>query len=244
MRTRHLEVAEPVHQSCDRVVRLRFILLPNQLGVCASVGARRRVVAERGERFHIRRGESRVGRVEARKAAPVFRGFLELSRFGRLFGDDFDGANAFGGERSALQLGPALELWSVGEVKPVEERSGIELGGSCPIFRRERRTEFLDVAPDSRGIESQRGRGKHDVAAHVTPEIVQSLRECVASTILIGLGPEHGHDTLTRDPRRVRCGEDREQRQRTRALSRIGRGHWPLDSQPAESPEPQGFKDW
>jgi hypothetical protein len=231
-----------MHQPGNRTMRLLFVLSPDQLRVCATVGKRRGAVSKRGQRFHIRSGQPRIGWLEPSQPVPMFGSHLELAGFGGALGENLDRAYPGGGKGGALRVGPPLEFRSVAEMKAVEKRAGVEGGRRLPCFCGDRGAEISDVAGYSRGIESKRRRREDHVVAQIATEVVERLREPVTRAILVHLGPEHGHYALAGNPCRVGGGQDREQCQRAGALCRLGTGCRPVDPQAAESPEPQCFE--
>src|SRR6476469_8124176 len=161
---------------------------------------------------------------------------------GACLGGNLYCANAFGGQRRALRLGPALEFRRVGEVETVEEWTGVERRCRRPVLGGDGCLEIGDVARELLFVELEAGAGRSDVDAEIALETVDRLRERLTGALLFGLRPQDAKDTVAARSLFPRDGQDREQRERPWPRSSVGIGSEILDPQPTESSEPQGVE--
>ncbi len=158
---------QPARDFLHLDVRLRVVLLPQELRVLLRLLQRSRALTHRLERFHEPYHGSRVRAVVLHESAPeLYRGLtVPAGRSAR--GEIFERRREADLEVVPLALDPVVEFGGIRDVEALQERAAVEIQGLHDPSVPERLTERGGVAPDRLRIEPHLGASpaRDDMAA-------------------------------------------------------------------------------
>src|SRR5262249_9695815 len=147
-------------------------------------------ITSRGERMHQRNGDARVEWIVCGASAPPRRGLTMRATPTGVGSQALDRPVHSMTKRSALVVGPPLELGRARESKSVEKGTVIQRDGVRCVAARERFIEISGVAPDELGVESEFLRADDGlVVAKLTPQRIQRLRHDAPALLVVGVRP-------------------------------------------------------
>jgi hypothetical protein len=125
------------------------------------------------------------------------------------------------GDPCPLLPDPTGELRELGQCKPLEEDTPIDLERSLDIATGQRGQEVPEIAAEEGGTQPDReGIGLDYALTQVAPSGVEGLMQGVPGPLSVALRPQVEEKLVARYPRRAPAGEDRQQREGAGAAGR------------------------
>ena len=161
LRCRRL-VLQPIQHSCDGGFRWRAKFLAHERLVGFAVAQRFGDFAALGQSRH--QSECRPGaqRLERSEPAPPPLRCLVIPRSRGACGQLREHVAHLFRQPAPLKLDPTLEFRRFAEIEPVQESTGVEIGGFRQVARMHRVLKRLDVARDEGRVQSQLARAEEE----------------------------------------------------------------------------------
>src|SRR5688572_10752456 len=135
----------------------------------------------------------------------------------------FEGVHVRALEEAALALHPAIEFGTAGQVKPIEERTTVEVDRSLEVPLVYGGLEVDGIDAEDLGVQPELAHPDDDlVVADFPADGVQRLVEGVASALFLDVRPERADQSIARHPGLAATREEREDRESSGLCQRAG----------------------
>lgn len=169
-----------------------------------------RTVAHRGERAYVAEDQVRAERIVRDRASPPPRRIPRLPGVLGCLRQILERFAVLTGQAGALSIEPMLELRRGVDVKTIEQRPGIDSRHLLPNAGSPGSGELLDVGLHDGAVESQAGTAGNCAMAEGLADVVETVPQPVAGTLLVAFRPEQGCEALPGAAEIPRDGEHRE----------------------------------